>query len=91
MWFLHINDSPGLSGVIGFFSYFVLLSFLIPMSLMVTIEIVKVAQAKLMEWDEQLVVREINEEPRGMSVKNSNLNDELALVRKFLFLNIFII
>jgi len=71
-WFQAIKD---------FFSYFALLSFMIPMSLMVTLELVKVIQGKFMEWDRFLAGDPDNVEETGMKTKTTNLNDELALVR----------
>eukprot|EP01132_Coremiostelium_polycephalum_P007601 gene7601-9346_t len=118
------DDSLGLVIVKRFVSYFAILSFLIPMSLMVTLEVVKVSQAKFMEWDTQMSYKEKRagmskssqqlesgiesdgcttpnslqssnslsssgsktggSNTKYMSVKNSNLNDELALV-KYIF------
>src|SRR5690242_5767389 len=82
MWYLGslANDDAAVTGVINFFAYFVLLSFLIPQSLMVTLEVVKVAQAKLMDWDLDMML-DVNDPDSGMSAKTSNLNDELALVK----------
>eukprot|EP01116_Phalansterium_solitarium_P015183 TRINITY_DN3338_c0_g4_i1.p1 TRINITY_DN3338_c0_g4~~TRINITY_DN3338_c0_g4_i1.p1 ORF type:complete len:1533 (+),score=566.23 TRINITY_DN3338_c0_g4_i1:101-4699(+) len=77
------EQSPAVQAVINFFSYFVLLSFIIPMSLMVTLEVVKLLQAKLMEWDDEMRVG-VGEQSSGMRAKTSNLNDELGLV-KYIF------
>eukprot|EP01112_Ceratiomyxa_fruticulosa_P002099 TRINITY_DN12231_c0_g1_i1.p1 TRINITY_DN12231_c0_g1~~TRINITY_DN12231_c0_g1_i1.p1 ORF type:complete len:1071 (+),score=237.34 TRINITY_DN12231_c0_g1_i1:405-3215(+) len=52
------EDSASVSSIKIFFSYFAFLSFLIPVSLMVTLEVVKVSQAQFMEWDEQMSARE---------------------------------
>eukprot|EP01100_Stratorugosa_tubuloviscum_P005015 TRINITY_DN2281_c2_g1_i1.p1 TRINITY_DN2281_c2_g1~~TRINITY_DN2281_c2_g1_i1.p1 ORF type:complete len:1111 (-),score=448.96 TRINITY_DN2281_c2_g1_i1:197-3529(-) len=62
-------------GMQMFFSYFILLSYLIPISLVVSLEIVKVIQAKFMEWDNNMTVGK-----KHMVAKTSNLNDELGLV-----------
>ncbi|KYQ94389.1 transmembrane protein [Tieghemostelium lacteum] len=89
------SDGIGLTIVKRFVSYFAILSFLIPMSLMVTLEVVKVSQAKFMEWDKFMSYKEkgtpidetgatVQPVKKYMSVKNSNLNDELALV-KYIF------
>ncbi|KAF2071974.1 hypothetical protein CYY_006711 [Polysphondylium violaceum] len=106
------SDSLGLVIVKRFVAYFAILSFLIPMSLMVTLEVVKVSQARFMEWDKEMSYKEqayikptqtptdtpklegagsalsasAKEEVgnKYMSVKNSNLNDELALI-KYIF------
>lgn len=69
-------DGPWVAGVKLFFAYFALLSYLIPLSLVVSLELVKVIQARFMEWD-----YEMSTERGHMTVKTSNLNDELALVQ----------
>jgi len=61
-----------------FFSYFALLSYLIPLSLVVSLEMVKVLQARFMEWDDLM-----RKDGDPMTVKTSNLNDELGLVYSF--------
>ena len=58
------------------------------MSMMVTLELVKVIQAKLMEWDQQMMLDK-NDPDSGMKAKTSNLNDELALVNVSFILLIF--
>eukprot|EP01104_Vermistella_antarctica_P005938 TRINITY_DN16684_c0_g1_i1.p1 TRINITY_DN16684_c0_g1~~TRINITY_DN16684_c0_g1_i1.p1 ORF type:complete len:1126 (+),score=362.88 TRINITY_DN16684_c0_g1_i1:248-3625(+) len=78
-----VQDSFGGAGFWGvrlFFSYFVLLSFMIPLSLVVSLEIIKVCQARLMEWDEKMAIDPNDIKETGMVVKTSNLNDELAQV-----------
>jgi len=84
-WYLNTweNESSSLTATYDFISYFVLFSFLIPMSLMVTLELVKISQAKLMEWDVEMF-SDVNDSESGMKAKTSNLNDELALV-KYIF------
>ncbi|EGC38128.1 hypothetical protein DICPUDRAFT_93905 [Dictyostelium purpureum] len=118
-----VEDTLGFIIVKNFVSYFAILSFLIPMSLMVTLEVVKISQAKFMEWDTRMSYKEnkeyeialmrgdekeLNDKDKDlgdvelsnlkssmamggasiahkyMSVKNSNLNDELALI-KYIF------
>mmetsp|Transcript_23132 Transcript_23132/g.57897 ORF Transcript_23132/g.57897 Transcript_23132/m.57897 type:complete len:1024 (+) Transcript_23132:91-3162(+) len=78
-WYLALSSdeyvSPGVAAVITFFSYFVIMSYVIPISLVVSLEITKVVQAKFMEWDEQMFLN-----GEHMEVKTTNLNDELALV-----------
>lgn len=49
------------------------------MSMMVTLELIKVAQTMFMEWDIALRTDPLDAES-GMNAKTSNLNDELALV-----------
>jgi phospholipid-transporting ATPase len=56
-------------------TYFALLNSLIPLSLVVTLEIVRFVQAAFMEWDETFY-----HEDKEATATTSNLNDELALV-----------
>lgn len=80
-WYLFFDTNPALKVVQDFFAYFALLSFMIPMSLMVTLEVVKVIQGKYMEWDRQMALNPNDPANTGMKPKTTNLNDELALVR----------
>uniref|UniRef100_A0A7S1JAI8 Phospholipid-transporting ATPase n=1 Tax=Eutreptiella gymnastica TaxID=73025 RepID=A0A7S1JAI8_9EUGL len=57
-------------------SFFLLLSYMIPISLFVTIEICKASQAKLMQWDLKMF-----HNSRRMVVKSSSLNEDLGLIR----------
>jgi len=77
MWYLgDVGDSSTfLVSIQSFFSYFVIMSYLIPLSLVVSLEVVKVCQARFMEWDYFL-----RHDNKRMVVKTSNLNDELGLV-----------
>eukprot|EP01114_Cavostelium_apophysatum_P004419 TRINITY_DN1464_c0_g1_i1.p1 TRINITY_DN1464_c0_g1~~TRINITY_DN1464_c0_g1_i1.p1 ORF type:complete len:1137 (+),score=375.62 TRINITY_DN1464_c0_g1_i1:221-3631(+) len=73
-----------LEGLKNFFRYFVLLSWVIPISLMVSLEIVKFVQATFMEWDVNMALDPNDTEETGMKVRTNGLNDELALV-KYIF------
>lgn len=75
------QDSPGVVGLKLFFSYFAILSYLIPLSLVVTLEVVKVFQARWMEWDSEMAMDPENISETSMVAKTSNLNDELGLVQ----------
>ncbi|EAL69268.1 transmembrane protein [Dictyostelium discoideum AX4] len=53
-WYLWINEEPDSIGLVivkTFFAYFAYLSFLVPMSLLITLEIVKVSQGGFMQFD----------------------------------------
>ena len=52
--FILINRSPLTESFITFFTYFLLLNTMIPISLIVTMEIIKVIQGLLIEWDTKL-------------------------------------
>eukprot|EP01062_Namystynia_karyoxenos_P061845 TRINITY_DN5451_c0_g1_i1.p1 TRINITY_DN5451_c0_g1~~TRINITY_DN5451_c0_g1_i1.p1 ORF type:complete len:1261 (+),score=390.46 TRINITY_DN5451_c0_g1_i1:131-3913(+) len=74
-----------------YMTYFILMSFMIPISLFVTIEICKAGQALFMLWDLRMRcwMRDANnavvgDEPFGCNPRTSNLNEQLAIV-KYIF------
>ena len=73
-YYLDVHSSPTVQAIKDFFSYYVLLSFLIPISLMVTLEVVKFAQGLFMEWDEKMALDPNNVKETGMNPKTTNLN-----------------
>jgi magnesium-transporting ATPase (P-type) len=69
----------------NFFTYFVLFNTMIPISLWVTLELVKVGQAKFMEWDDEMKTEyktDMGHKETGCKAKTSNLNEELGRVRR---------
>eukprot|EP01006_Ploeotia_vitrea_P053423 TRINITY_DN67787_c4_g2_i1.p1 TRINITY_DN67787_c4_g2~~TRINITY_DN67787_c4_g2_i1.p1 ORF type:complete len:1189 (-),score=90.92 TRINITY_DN67787_c4_g2_i1:201-3767(-) len=60
----------------NYLTFFVLLSFMMPISLFVSMELCKGCQAKFMEWDIWMQAG-----GRGMKAKTSNLNEELSQIR----------
>ena len=79
-WYLGVGETSSYdatsTAIFSFFSYFILMSYLIPISLVVTLEVTKVVQGRFMEWDEKM-----HYDRQRMTVKTSNLNDELGLVQ----------
>eukprot|EP01132_Coremiostelium_polycephalum_P003773 gene3773-4697_t len=82
--------SISIYGIRNFFTYFILFNTMIPISLWVTLEMVKVGQAKFMEWDEQMMhkipvinnmTEEITEVEKGCKAKTSNLNEDLGRIQ----------
>ena len=61
----------------SFFRYFMLLNTLIPISLIVSIEVIKVFQAKFMEWDALMYNKERD---KLCKVSSASLNEELGQV-----------
>jgi len=87
MWYLGSlirNYSPTIEAIKNFFIYFVLLSWIIPLSLFVSLEIVKVIQGFFIEWDINMALDSENIDETGSKVRNNGLNDELGLV-KYIF------
>ena len=78
------NDEDG--GVAIFFKiyigYFALLSYFIPLSLVVSLEVVKIIQARFIEWDRDMSITGNSEE--GVLIRTSDITDELGAV-KFIF------
>ena len=73
-WYLKAYDQMDGDAWLGhFLTYCSLLSYMIPISVFVTIEICKAAQAKLMEFDDGMC-----HEGKRMKVKTSNLNEDLG-------------
>ncbi|KAJ5067958.1 putative phospholipid-transporting atpase [Anaeramoeba ignava] len=61
----------------SFGAYFIIYSYMIPISLYVTVECVRIVQSWFMQWDLEMY----NEENGGrMVVKNSDLNEELGQI-----------
>ncbi|KYQ93719.1 transmembrane protein [Tieghemostelium lacteum] len=74
----------------NFFTYFILFNTMIPISLWVTLEMVKVGQAKFMEWDKDMTsivpvynptTGIENEVEKGCRAKTSNLNEDLGRIQ----------
>eukprot|EP00004_Rigifila_ramosa_P002750 TRINITY_DN1281_c0_g1_i7.p1 TRINITY_DN1281_c0_g1~~TRINITY_DN1281_c0_g1_i7.p1 ORF type:complete len:1138 (+),score=290.77 TRINITY_DN1281_c0_g1_i7:465-3416(+) len=81
-WYLSPDklDNAVVVGFESLLTYFVLTSYMIPISLYVTVELVRVFQALFMWWDISLS----SDDSRSMKVTNSSLNDELGLI-EFVF------
>ena len=79
--FLLIKRNPIFESFITFFTYFLLLNTMIPISLIVTIEIIKMIQGLLIEWDSKLYskFRHVFCKARAVSI-----NEELGNVN-FIF------
>ncbi|KNC96780.1 phospholipid-translocating P-type ATPase, flippase, variant 2 [Spizellomyces punctatus DAOM BR117] len=84
-WYLGpVDDNPSRHVLFTIISFFGMYTYVIPISLFVTIEIVRVIQAKYMMWDAEMRVNRVN--PDGsitkvkMKANNSNLNEDLGVV-----------
>ena len=83
-WYLNLSDwlkNRHLSGFISFWTFLLLLNTMIPISLIVTIEIVKYSQAFLMNWDVEMYsfIKE-----RFSQCNSCSLNEELGQI-KYIF------
>jgi len=83
MWFLHFDsssdkapDAPS-TGVFAFFSWFILLSQMVPISLIVSAEMVKFAQSLFIEQDIQLYYEPLN---KPTKCNSSTIHEDLGLI-----------
>lgn len=78
-------SSLGSGWILNALTQYILFSFMIPMSLYVTIELVKAGQAKFMEWDRRLRYFDPDTgEWKRMIVKNSSICEELGNIETIL-------
>lgn len=69
-------------GLRNFFTYFALYNTMIPISLWVTLELIRVGQAKFMEWDDHMFGTFVDGvEVAGCKAKTSNLNEDLGRIQ----------
>lgn len=84
-WYLPKDDvSPAYYGFKKFFGYFTLISYIIPISCQVSLELSKFAQGLFYEQDEDMMIKSVDAKGKevvlGMSAKSTGLNDELGMV-----------
>jgi len=79
-WFLDLDlgrDEAIIKGFYTFFSFFILLSQMVPISLIVSAEMVKFAQSSFLIWDIHLYSDKIDKPAR---VNNSTIHEDLGLI-----------
>ncbi len=79
--YLQITDSAGLVGVIAFFTYLILLSYVVPQTLMISLEVSKLVQGMWIEWDADLAVDPRRIKLTGAKARSTDQNDELGRVK----------
>eukprot|EP00698_Gefionella_okellyi_P009875 TRINITY_DN2532_c0_g2_i1.p1 TRINITY_DN2532_c0_g2~~TRINITY_DN2532_c0_g2_i1.p1 ORF type:complete len:1126 (-),score=220.66 TRINITY_DN2532_c0_g2_i1:130-3507(-) len=80
-WYLDQSAATAvLTGATRILTFLVLYNTMIPISLYVSVEIVRVAQALFMEWDLKMVSYRDTKDETAMIVRNSNVNEELGQV-----------
>jgi magnesium-transporting ATPase (P-type) len=75
--YLPHDEKIGLTSFLTFFTYFLLLNTMIPISLVVSLEFVKLTQAYFMAEDDHMYTKENN---RRLKVFSSSLNEELGQI-----------
>ena len=76
-YYLVFEYNVGVNGIISFFSYFLLLNTLLPISLIVTLEVVKVIQAYFIISDVKIFSEERN---RNAKVSSTSIIEELGQI-----------
>ena len=76
-WYLDLTTSAAEDGIKRYFTYMILLTQLIPISLYVTVEIVKFLQLFMMQVDLQMYYAPTD---KAMECRTSNLNEELGMI-----------
>ena len=75
-----VGDRSGVGWLLNFLTQYILFSFMIPISLYVTIELVRVGQVFFMMWDKRMHYKDEHGEWKRMQVKSSSLNEELGCI-----------
>ncbi|XP_051901227.1 phospholipid-transporting ATPase IA isoform X3 [Pristis pectinata] len=81
VWYLHFSDSGASYFGLNFLTFIILFNNLIPISLLVTLEVVKFIQAFFINWDIDMLYEPTN---TPAMARTSNLNEELGQV-KYIF------
>ena len=76
-WYLRFTEDPSLAALRSFFTYFIILAQMVPISLLVSNEVVKAAQAKFIAWDLTMYDRTIDQ---PTIVRNSQLQEDLGQI-----------
>ena len=80
-WYLGKAVMPTSKIVAGsFMTFYVLYTFLVPISIFISMEIVRIIQAMFMVWD----LRTKSADGRSMKVHNTNLHEDLGAIQYLL-------
>ena len=77
MWYLLDDGNYQLAGFYAFFSWFILMSQLLPISLVVSSEMVKFVQSQFIQWDRSMYYAPIN---KPVKCNSSTIHEDLGLV-----------
>lgn len=80
-WYLALRQKDALNAGMNFLTFMILLNNLIPISLQVTVEIVRIFQAGFIDTDKEMVYKPENGDPIPSIARTSNLNEELGMVK----------
>jgi len=76
-WYLRQDEDSSLTGFLAFFSWFILMANMVPISLIVSTELVKFIQSKFIQSDIALYHPPID---KACKVNNSTIHEDLGLV-----------
>eukprot|EP00808_Paulinella_micropora_P018660 g27362.t1 len=81
-WYLYLADDPIKQGFLRFFTWFIIFAYLVPISLIVSMEMVKFWQGIFIGWDLKMMyyVGELGEK-QFASAQTSGLNEELGYIQ----------
>eukprot|EP00457_Paulinella_chromatophora_P000622 gb/GEZN01000622.1/.p1 GENE.gb/GEZN01000622.1/~~gb/GEZN01000622.1/.p1 ORF type:complete len:1263 (+),score=239.97 gb/GEZN01000622.1/:42-3791(+) len=81
-WYLGLAENPTVQGLLRFWTWFIIFAYLVPISLLVSMEMVKFWQGVFISWDQQLtyIVPETGEK-QFAAAQTSGLNEELGYVQ----------
>merc|ERR1712045_950656 len=79
-WYLYSDIAPELDAFYKFFTWFIIFAQFIPISLLVSMEVVKFVQAQFMQWDINMYTKLRGKTDKFCTVQNSNLNEELGQI-----------
>eukprot|EP00741_Cyanophora_paradoxa_P018391 tig00000204_g17756.t1 len=77
-WYMEYPSNPSASSALRFLTFIVLYSYIVPISLYVSVEIVKAAQAMFVNWDIGLYDPETDTPARA---RTFNINEELGQIQ----------
>ena len=76
-----VADSASYVGVLAFFTYLILLSYVVPQTLMISLEVSKLVQGRWMEWDIDMALDPERVKETGIKARSTDQNDELGRVK----------
>lgn len=79
--YLAISESAAVIGVKAFFSYAILLSYVVPQTLMISLEIAKIIQGRWIDWDVEMALDPQQPKVTGARARSTDQNDELGRVK----------
>ncbi|ETO13414.1 hypothetical protein RFI_23961, partial [Reticulomyxa filosa] len=80
-WYLDVSSDVASGATLKFFTWFIIFAQFIPISLLVSMEMVKYFQAFFMQWDMKMYTRLHGKQDKFCNVQNSGLNEDLGQIQ----------